>query len=387
MKPNFQPIAKSMLSNSKFAMGYSRWSEQHGRYESWDEAVERVMNMHREKYGHVMTAELEEYIQFAEQAYKDKAVLGSQRALQFGGPQIFQHEARMYNCLGEESSFVTIDGLRNFRDFRDGDVTTVLTHNGNWKRAVVRCYGDDVLNTITLVKGRTERTVRATSDHRWILKDGKEVTDLRVGDNLFKEPQVFAEFDYETATVEERLYWAYGFVYGDGTLNNGHSLVRLCGDKRHFEERFTDLGFKTSSSLSLRGDSIVYTGKYQKELPDPSVDSPELIRAFVAGYLDADGNRNNNVSGKKFTGIQTSSQEAAEFIREVFPIAGVHVISEKDLSGEATNFGKRDFCVSFTTCDSSGSKFNAGWKVGSIDLGVDKEPRLEEHTSELQSQP
>lgn len=95
---NFQPIAKAMLSDSKFVMGYSRWSEQHGRYETWEEAVERVMNMHREKYADKMTPELEEAIAFAEQAYKDKAVLGAQRALQFGGPQIFQHEARMYNC-------------------------------------------------------------------------------------------------------------------------------------------------------------------------------------------------------------------------------------------------------------------------------------------------
>jgi ribonucleoside-diphosphate reductase alpha chain len=35
---------------------------------------------------------------FAENAYKEKRVLGAQRALQFGGEQIFKHESRMYNC-------------------------------------------------------------------------------------------------------------------------------------------------------------------------------------------------------------------------------------------------------------------------------------------------
>jgi ribonucleoside-diphosphate reductase alpha chain len=79
-------------------MGYSRWDEVKGGYESWGESVERVMNMHRQKYASVMTPELEEYIVFAEQAYKDKIVLGAQRALQFGGEQLFKHEARMYNC-------------------------------------------------------------------------------------------------------------------------------------------------------------------------------------------------------------------------------------------------------------------------------------------------
>lgn len=89
---------KNMMSSSKFYMGYSRWDELKGGYETWEESVARVMNMHRQKYADVMTPELEKYIAFAEEAYKDKAVLGAQRALQFGGDQLFKHEARMYNC-------------------------------------------------------------------------------------------------------------------------------------------------------------------------------------------------------------------------------------------------------------------------------------------------
>ena len=91
-------IGKEMMSQSKFYMGYSRWDDEKARYETWDESVERVMDMHRKKYEAVMTSELEELIQFAEIAYKEKRVLGAQRALQFGGEQVFKHEARMYNC-------------------------------------------------------------------------------------------------------------------------------------------------------------------------------------------------------------------------------------------------------------------------------------------------
>lgn len=87
-----------MMSDSKFYMGYSRWLDTENRYETWEESIARVMNMHRERYKDKMTPELEEYISFAEQAYKDKRVLGAQRALQFGGEQIFKHQARMYNC-------------------------------------------------------------------------------------------------------------------------------------------------------------------------------------------------------------------------------------------------------------------------------------------------
>jgi len=97
-------VGREMMSQSKFYMGYSRWLEQENRYETWEESVERVMNMHREKYKDKMTDELEELISFAERQYKEKRVLGAQRALQFGGKQLFKHPARMFNCV---SSHVT----------------------------------------------------------------------------------------------------------------------------------------------------------------------------------------------------------------------------------------------------------------------------------------
>lgn len=93
-----QTIGKKMMSESKFYMGYSRWDHNLGRYETWEESVERVMRMHRDKYADKMTPELEAFIQEAEDAYKKKMVLGAQRALQFGGEQLRKHEARMYNC-------------------------------------------------------------------------------------------------------------------------------------------------------------------------------------------------------------------------------------------------------------------------------------------------
>jgi ribonucleoside-triphosphate reductase (thioredoxin) len=103
--------AKTMMSDSKFYMGYSRWDDQLNRYENWNESVARVMNMHRQKYAEVMTPELAQLIDFAEQAYCEKLVLGSQRALQFGGSQIFKHEARLYNC-----SFSYTDRARFFQE-------------------------------------------------------------------------------------------------------------------------------------------------------------------------------------------------------------------------------------------------------------------------------
>lgn len=91
-------VGRAMLSQSKFYMGYSRWLDLEQRYETYEESVERVMNMHREKYKEKLTDELEELISFVEQAYKDKLILGAQRGLQFGGEQILKKNMRFYNC-------------------------------------------------------------------------------------------------------------------------------------------------------------------------------------------------------------------------------------------------------------------------------------------------
>lgn len=366
--------SKVMLSESKFYKDYARWDEDKSKYESWVDAVNRVVDMHREKFSEKITPELDSLIQFAQQRYTDKLVLGAQRALQFGGKQLFAHEARNYNCFSEDTEFVTSDGVKSFSDFKCGDSVKVLTHKGNWKNAVVKSYGQQQLFKIGFTKANSpEFFVKATKDHRWILKSGAETTSLEIGNLLYKPHNTFGEFDWDTASLEERLYWCYGMVYGDGTRykdGNGiykYSLIRLCGADKQFADRFSEMGFKTSTSHSLKGDFIAYTGTYLKTSPDPSMDSPEMIRAFVAGYLQADGAKNRNNHGAQYLSIQSSEQSHIDFIRKCFPIAGVWITSEKDLTGQETNYSVRPHTISFRASDSFGSKFNAGWKVSSIE--------------------
>ena len=89
---------RALMGESKFYEGYSRWSDENSRYETWDESVSRVMTMHRDFYKDKMNEELSLLIDEAEALYKLKYVLGAQRALQFGGEQILKHQMRMYNC-------------------------------------------------------------------------------------------------------------------------------------------------------------------------------------------------------------------------------------------------------------------------------------------------
>ena len=88
---------RRFLSETKFYEGYSRYKDYDNRYETWDEAVDRVVDMHAENYkdkGNALAPFLEE----ARQAYKEQRVLAAQRSLQFGGEQLLNHQMRMYNC-------------------------------------------------------------------------------------------------------------------------------------------------------------------------------------------------------------------------------------------------------------------------------------------------
>lgn len=96
---------RELASDIKFYTDYAKWVDDEHRAETWSDSVDRVMAMHRHKYAKQLenNPELERAFDFAERYYKEKAILGSQRALQWAdkpGIGILKHEMRMYNCLG-----------------------------------------------------------------------------------------------------------------------------------------------------------------------------------------------------------------------------------------------------------------------------------------------
>ncbi|RDJ35440.1 MAG: hypothetical protein DWQ19_11535 [Crenarchaeota archaeon] len=82
------------LQDYTYYSKYARYNKQEKRRETWNEAVDRVFNMHLAKY-----PQCEEEIEWVVDLVKQKRVLGSQRALQFGGKPILKKNARLYNCL------------------------------------------------------------------------------------------------------------------------------------------------------------------------------------------------------------------------------------------------------------------------------------------------
>jgi ribonucleoside-triphosphate reductase len=99
---------RGLMADAKFFESYSRFISEEQRFETWAEAVERVMHTHRIKYKEKLDGneKLKALFDVVQKAYTEKIILGSQRALQFGGDQLLKHEFRLYNCLGGHANNV-----------------------------------------------------------------------------------------------------------------------------------------------------------------------------------------------------------------------------------------------------------------------------------------
>lgn len=96
------------LQSYTFTSKYARWLPEKKRRETWKEAIDRVRNMMLKKY---KEADIDDEINWAYDMMLKKKVLGSQRALQYGGKPIEKCNLRIYNCL-----FSYCDRLRFFQE-------------------------------------------------------------------------------------------------------------------------------------------------------------------------------------------------------------------------------------------------------------------------------
>lgn len=78
---------------------YSQYNPDKKRRETWSEQTERVFKMHKVRFAKFLENDkFMEAFKFAKDMVNKKYVLGSQRALQFGGPAILNKNTRVYNC-------------------------------------------------------------------------------------------------------------------------------------------------------------------------------------------------------------------------------------------------------------------------------------------------
>jgi hypothetical protein len=100
-------LDKKILSDVTVYTKYSKFRPEKERRETWEELVDRNMEMHIKKYPNLkkdITKVYNEYV-------FTKKVLPSMRSLQFGGRAIELNNARVYNC-----AFLPVDSIHSFSE-------------------------------------------------------------------------------------------------------------------------------------------------------------------------------------------------------------------------------------------------------------------------------
>lgn len=99
-----------LMSDFNFTSKYAKFSPEKQRRELWTETIERMENMHLTTYKNKKKDVLDD-ISKAFEMVKNRKVLASQRAMQFGGEGILKKHLRIYNCASTH-----IDRIRAFSE-------------------------------------------------------------------------------------------------------------------------------------------------------------------------------------------------------------------------------------------------------------------------------
>ena len=267
----------------------------------------------------------------------------------------------MHNCYLRSTKFITSDGIRSFMNYKDGDVVNILAKDGKWRNATVHYYGKQPMYEITLERCGISKTVVATRNHRWYLKDGSVTDNLQIGDYIF--PLTKMEVP-EINTKRQAEMFALGFSIGDGTDHGDFIETSFCTKDKEmyiptFEYAGYHIGIKNNYPYARKKVQI----SKQKFLDNKmwNILSFEDKQFLFYGYISADGSKTTNT---KY--IWTADERLCEMIEDISCLLGYHIFKKKVIKNN-TNYKKDRILYQyiFTTNYSS----NSAWKVTNICKG------------------
>lgn len=245
--------------------------------------------------------------------------------------------AGLYNCFTGDTKAITKSGVVRLDEIV-GDEHEVWA-DGTWHRGVVSEFGESQVSRIQFKpffdRSNHVITIDATSNHRWILEDGTETTNLSVGDKV-----VASGTDVNVDSDEYHAGVVHGIVFGDGTRHafvrsDGAKRfhVRLCGDRADEMKQYFG---RITHPQSANGDAQAYVLS-QKELKEfPAGESPEYVSGFIHGWLLADGNGLDADGGK----LDTQHVDAYSWLSD-YAAYGGYVVVGHNHHQKPTNYGER----------------------------------------------
>ena len=240
-----------------------------------------------------------------------------------------------------DTRFVTDSGVKEFRDFNDGEMVKVIGADGKWHTATVKKYGKQKMQDVMLQSGRSIKHIFCTANHRWLLNDGSVTTNLAEGMTLALLPEL-AKFGLESK--EDYQAWATGFAIGDGLdKSTDYTTIRLCGEKSKYADYFAKAGDTVTYPKSYHGDAyVLHKGAFKQDFLNAKAwrffDSKKKQHLFD-GFYAADG-------AVKTNKVATADDRVADMIRDISSVAGFYIASESEIVHD-TNFKKNARLIDF----------------------------------------
>jgi len=190
--------------------------------------------------------------------------------------------AGLNNCFRGSEKFITDKGLSSFYDTA-GEKVKVLDGNKKFVSAEIKNFGKQELNRYVFkpkgLRSSFQFEKQATSNHRWILADGRETESLSIDDEIKSSVSVFDENSKEFIDG-----FAHGIIFGDGTRHTYYPerhMIRLCSERTKKYQSLLESVDGYISTNDVGGDpyiTIVRKNENWKSLPENK--SYEYIAGF-----------------------------------------------------------------------------------------------------------
>lgn len=301
------------------------------RTEEWKDVAKRVAAGNASLAGDSESEEAKMYHHLAQ-----ASLLMSGRHLQHGDINQAQRPMEVFtNCLEKSTRILTMEYGPIEIGKIAGQTVTVIAGDGVPRPAKINEHGEQDLFKITfrgMNGGNYRKTVVATANHRWFLRDG--VTDaLKVGDVLRSiKPLHQTGFERDPEAV------IHGLIFGDGsahkrrhdheraTISAGrtYASIRVCKQdavRDEIHDLLDVAGYRYSTPAHAEGDRVYYLGKGDHLKALPICNDPEYVAGFIYGWWLADGSK---TPADGILEISTSDTEAADWLEEHAGYAGLN---------------------------------------------------------------
>lgn len=235
-----------------------------------------------------------------------------------------ENDVAIYHCFSGDTKVITWDGIKPIKDLA-GTTQRILTEGGKWVNAPFFSFGKQKVVRINLTRNRQKKTIRATTEHRWLLKrknkDGvnveKTTVELKARNYLaYSFPQRKLKRIGELSPQGI----SHGIIFGDGSIAGKMSFVDLWGEKNIDLLKWFSLNrnYKIKCPSGLDGIKVLDLPSYYKEKPSIN-ESLSYLSGFLAGWLAADG----CVAKDGTVMLNSSKKEDLEFARLVASRIGI----------------------------------------------------------------